>query len=87
MSHPDVGFRSDHDKWWPVGLHAAHERDELGNDFPDESEFCGWEGIWVCHEYEMARRYGELVYEVDLSGAQLFHEDGDEGFFYIRPMA
>lgn len=82
---PNVGYRSDHRKWWPAHLHAAHEREELGNYFPDDPRLGDWEGIWICHEYERALRYGDIVHEVDLTGAELLHDDGDGGYFYIRP--
>ena len=80
-----TGYRSDHHKWWDLSLHAKHETEELGNYFPPVAHLGeGWIGIWVCHQYGAALRYGEIIHEVDLSGAVLFHEDDDDGYFYIK---
>lgn len=90
--HPDpviimnlVGYRSDHNRWWDVTEHARHETDQLGNPFPDVAHLDGYEGIWVTHTEQAARRYGDTVYDIDLTGTVLIYEDGDDGYFYARP--
>lgn len=79
------GYRTDHTKWWDVQKHALHETEELGNTFPDVSDLPNHEGIWVTHTKKAARRYGEDIRKVDLSGAKVLHQDDDEGYFYVRP--
>ena len=79
------GYRSDHKKWWDVQKHAQHETEELGNEFPDVSHLKDHEGIWVTHTEKAAQRYGDNIYQVDLSGAQPIHYDDEGGYFYVRP--
>lgn len=79
------GFRSDHKKWWDVEKHREHEIEELGNDFPDVSDYPNHEGIWVTHTENEAKRYGDNIYQVDLKGAKPIHHDNDGGYFYVRP--
>ena len=85
ISPRQFGYRSDHKKWWDVSSHRQHEVEELGNEFPDVSDYPNHEGIWVTHKRRDAQRYGENIYQIDLSGAKLIHHDDDGGFFYVRP--
>lgn len=78
------GFRTEHTKWWDVAGHAEAEL-EKGNEFPDVSEYQDHEGIWVTHKKGDARRYGDDIRQVDLSGAKMIHQDDDGGYFYVRP--
>jgi hypothetical protein len=82
---PQFGYRTEHTKWWDVEKHAEHETQELGNTFPDVSHLKGYEGIWVTHHEKDARKYGEDIREVNLSGATKIHDDEDGGYFYARP--
>lgn len=79
------GYRSDHAKWWDVEKHRDHEVNELGNAFPDVSQYPNHEGIWVTHRESDARRYGDIIHQVNLSGATQIHQDDDGGYFYVRP--
>jgi hypothetical protein len=39
----------------------------------------------VTHTEKAAQRYGDNIYQVDLSGAQPIHYDDEGGYFYVRP--
>ena len=79
-----TGYRSDHGKWWDLEGHRDVEL-ERGNDFPDISKYPGHEAIWVTHSEEEAKRYGDIIHEVDLTGATKFHTDDEGGYVYVRP--
>jgi hypothetical protein len=81
---PTVGYRTDHNKWYSLEGHKQSE-EEKGNHFPDISKYPNHEAIWVTHSPKDARRYGDDVRTVDLSGAQKIHADQDGGYLYIRP--
>lgn len=85
LNPQQFGYRTEHTKWWDLAKHREHEVEELGNDFPDISNYPDHEGIWVTHSPKTAKRYGDDVREVDLSGAVPIHEDGDDGYMYVRP--
>lgn len=79
------GYRTDHTKWWDLEKHRDREVNELGNSFPDISEYPNHEGIWVTHAKKDAQRYGDDVRQVDLKGAIPLHSDADGGYMYVRP--
>jgi len=81
----EVGYRTDHSKWWGVQNHAREELDK-GNEFPDVSHLGDHEGIWVTHTIKDAMRYGprSSVVDVNLAGARPIHADQDGGYFYVR---
>jgi len=80
-----TGYRTDHTKWWDVAKHRDYEVNELGNKFANVDDYPNYEGIWVTLDPRDAARYGDDIREVDLSGATSIFDDGDGGFFYVRP--
>ena len=82
---PIIGYRTEHSRWWGLESHRNHEVEELGTHFPDISHLKDHEGIWVTHTEKDAKRYGNDVVSVDLTGATQLHSDGDNGYMYVRP--